>query len=428
MTKEKQIRSILENEYLAIAPAKQEIDLIKKQTQVIIKIIEDNIKKQRVRASVFIGGSFAKNTLIKKDKYDIDIFIRFDSKIKEEDLSKILGRIVPKQASRIHGSRDYFVIKSNERSINLEFEIIPVISIKKPEQARNITDLSYFHVKYVNDKIKKKPNLSKEIMLAKAFIHYQGCYGAESYINGFSGYAVELLITYYGSLVKFLEAIVKLSGDNKIVIDAEKFYKNKDEVMINLNEAKLQSPIILVDPTFKSRNALAALSNETLIRFKKSSEKFLKNPSKDFFVREDKEKLFRNKNKDVMKLEVTTNKQAGDIAGTKLRKFFRFFINESLRYLDISASDFDYDEKTNLGKILISAKPKKQILFNGPPVSMVEQLKKFKKEHKKINIKDGKTSALEKGYSSFENFLNDFQNKNSDVIESMDVSNLRIIS
>jgi hypothetical protein len=129
-----------------------------------------------------------------------------------------------------------------------------------------------------------------------------------------------------------------------------------------------------------------------------------------------------------MKLEVTTNKQAGDIAGTKLRKFFRFFINESLRYLDISASDFDYDEKTNLGKILISAKPKKQILFNGPPVSMVEQLKKFKKEHKKINIKDGKTSALEKGYSSFENFLNDFQNKNSDVIESMDVSNLRIIS
>jgi tRNA nucleotidyltransferase (CCA-adding enzyme) len=423
----KKIDSVLALELDKINPSKEEFKVLVEESKNLIRELELSIKKNKIKAQVFIGGSFAKNTLIRKNKYDIDIFVRFNSSLKEEEISKFISKVVPSKAQRVHGSRDYFVLKSENKLVNLEFEIIPVISIKKTEQARNITDLSYFHVKYINDKIKKRPQLAKEIMLTKAFIHYQDCYGAESYINGFSGYAVELLIIAYGSFINFLRALVK-SGENKIILDSEKQYKNKNDIMMNINEAKLQSPIILVDPTFKERNALAALSRETFLKLKESAGKFLKNPSLDFFVKEDREKIFMNKNKEVIKIEVTTDKQAGDIAGTKLRKFFRFFINESLRYLDIKASDFNYDEKANTGKILLSAKPKKEILFNGPPVEMIEQLKKFKKEHKKIETKNGKTFAFEKGYLTFEEFLSYFQNKNSDVIGSMNISGLRVIS
>ena len=59
----------------------------------------------------------------------------------------------------------------------------------------------------------------------------------------------------------------------------KKFYKNKQELLNSVNESKLQSPIVLVDPTFKERNALAALSQETFLRFKESCAKFLRNPA-----------------------------------------------------------------------------------------------------------------------------------------------------
>ncbi|MBD3252791.1 hypothetical protein GF386_03610, partial [Candidatus Pacearchaeota archaeon] len=54
-----------------------------------------------------------------------------------------------------------------------------------------MTDLSYFHVNHILKKIKKNKNLSDEIRLAKKFAYSQNCYGAESYIHGFSGYALE---------------------------------------------------------------------------------------------------------------------------------------------------------------------------------------------------------------------------------------------
>lgn len=423
MAKENTINSILKKELEMIKPLVQEATILKQETSQLLSKLNSTIKKKKIKAQVFIGGSYAKNTLIKKNKYDIDIFIRFDSSLAEEKISKLIGQIVPSQAERVHGSRDYFVLKSKLKEIKLEFEIIPVVSIKKPSQARNITDLSYFHVNYVNRKIKAKPNLASQIMLAKAFIHYQDCYGAESYIHGFSGYAVELLIIHYKTLENFLRAITKTSED-KLILDTEKFYKNKQEILLSLNESKLASPIILVDPTYKERNALAALSMETFLKFRSSAEKFLKNPNPSFFVSKDKEKDFLKKNKNSIIIEVKTNRQPGDIAGTKLRKFYNFFIKEASKYLDIKASDFDYFEKSNVAKIFISSRVKKQIFYQGPPIIMKEALSKFKKEHKQVKIKAGKAQAYEKGCSDFKDFLSIFQNKNSDIIESMGVSEI----
>ena len=48
---------------------------------------------------------------------------------------------------------------------------------------------------------------------------------------------------------------------------------------MNLNDAKLHSPIILVDPTYKQRNVLAALSKETFEIFQTECRKFIKKPS-----------------------------------------------------------------------------------------------------------------------------------------------------
>jgi len=420
----KKINTIFKEQLKIVSLSKGELLVLKNKTSEIIDKIEANIKKNKIKAVVFIGGSFAKNTLIRKNKYDVDIFVRFDKKYGEEEIAKLIGKIVPSNAVKVHGSRDYYSLRQE----NIGFEIIPVLKINKPGEARNITDLSYFHVTYASGKIKKNPKLVDEIKIAKAFIYYANAYGAESYINGFSGYAVELLIIHYKSLINFIKAVLKVRDNEKIIIDDEKQYKNKEEIMKNMNEAKLQSPIILIDPTFKERNALSALSLDTFIKFKKACSLFLAKPSINFFKLEDKEVVFDKKyGSRVVKIEIKTKKQAGDIAGTKLKKFYSFFVNSALRFFDVKAHDFVYDENLNIGKMLIVCEQKKEIVFSGPPVEMKEQYSRFKKEHKNIKIIKGKAVAYEKSIS-FRDWFDDFKCREERVISSMDVDEINILS
>lgn len=413
------IKDILREELVLISPSKMELEELNKLTLEVIKEINSKIKKLKIKASVFIGGSFAKKTIIKKNKYDIDLFIRFNKKYEEKELARLLSKLVPNKSEKLHGSRDYFRLKVNE---GLEFEIIPVVEISKPSEARNITDLSYFHVKYITRKISKNKKLADEIKIAKAFTHYQDCYGAESYIRGFSGYGLEILISHYKGFVNFIKAIAKSEPGKRIFLDPEKAYKNNQEIMLKMNESKLNSPIVLIDPTFSDRNALAGLSDECLEKFRVVCINFLKKPSLDFFKSIDKEIEFEKKHsKKLIKFEVKSNRQAGDIAGTKIRKFYEYFIKQAQRYFEILDSSFVYNEATNVGKILFVGNLKNKLEFRGPLKSMEEQLKLFKKEHKKIIFKNNIAWAYEENFKSFSEFLKFFKSKNKKVIESMSV-------
>src|SRR3989344_380831 len=405
------IKEVLSEELKAIRPSEEIYRKIKNSSKNFVDELKGKIKKQKIKAEVFIGGSVAKDTLIAKDKYDVDVFVRFSSSYGGE-ISDLLAKLVPK-AKRVHGSRDYF--SSTEE--NITFEIIPTIKIDNPKNAKNITDLSYFHVNYVKKAMAKNKSLADEIRLAKAFAFYQGCYGAESYINGFSGYALELLIIHYKSFQAFIKAMI---GVNKqMIIDPAKHFLGK-KVFTSLNESKLKSPIVLIDPTYKERNALAALSDETFKIFQGSCKKFLGNPSKDFFKIKDKNLLYP----DAIKLEVFTNKQAGDIAGTKLKKFYRFFIVDMEKFFDIKKSDFVYFEKENKGIIYLIAKPKKELIISGPEIKMKEALSKFKKAHKgkRIIIVRGRVCVKVFGYNSFDGYMLDFKSKKKKDIKEMSIN------
>ena len=328
------INSILKEVILKVKPSKEELEEMNKLISDFVNRLDEKIKQLKIDAEIFVGGSFAKKTFIKKDQQgfsDVDFFLRFarnekflapktfkrsqkvsGDKKNKDDISeltkKVLGNM--ENVSLIHGSRDYFKIKIRE---DFFIELIPVIKVKKPEESLNITDLSYSHVKYINKKIKSEKILD-EIMITKAFCYANHCYGAESYIKGFSGYAIELLVYYYGSFLKFIKTINKSRNGDKIIIDIEKQFKNKNQIMMDLNKSKLQSPIILIDPTCKNRNALAALSEESFNRFKEAVNKFLKNPSLEAFEEKktDLEKIKKNafdKKYEFILLEITTDKQ-----------------------------------------------------------------------------------------------------------------------
>jgi len=410
-----------------VEPPKETIKFIEDSLSNFLKEINKKINSLKINAEIFVGGSFAKKTVIKKDAYDVDIFIRFDKKYKDENLSELAKKLLNgvKNISTIHGSRDYYKIQI---SPDFFLEVIPVLKVKNPKESENITDLSYSHVKYINKKVKTK-NILDDIKLAKAFCHANKCYGAESYIGGFSGYSLELLVYHYKGFLKFLKAIVK--SKDKLIIDIEKYYRNKNIILMDLNSAKLQSPIILIDPTCKQRNAAAAISEETFAKFKDISEKFLKNPSIKFFEMQktdlEKIKLNAKKNKfEFVLLECKTDKQEGDVAGSKLLKFYKHLILEIEKYFDVKEKGFNYNHKQS-ARFFFVVKSKKEMLFSGPFIKDKSNVKKFKSEHKKTFLKSKKLFAKEKIDFDLKKFISKMKLKDKRKIKEMYIEGLEVL-
>lgn len=409
-----------------VNPTEKDLFGIGKSLNSFIGKIENRRKKLRIKASIFVGGSFAKKTLIKKDIYDIDIFIRFDKKYLKQDISGLTKKILRNtKFTTLKGSRNYFRIKAGPR---IFFEIVPVMEVKNPREAGNITDLSYSHVNYIKRRIKSDKILD-EIKIAKAFCYANRCYGAESYIRGFSGYGLELLIHHYKSFLKFAGAVAK--SKDKIVIDIEKRYKNKRSILMDINASKLQSPIILIDPTYKQRNVLAALSDETFEKFIKVCKKFLKKPSINAFELEKTDLKKIKKDAEHMKLEFAllearTKKQEGDIAATKLLKFYKHLSLEAQKYFDIKKQGFNYGGK-HAARFFLVVRNKKKLVISGPLAKQDQNVKKFKKAHKRTFKKLGRIYAPEKIDFSLNQFIENWKRNNRKKIRDMYVSGLKII-
>jgi tRNA CCA-adding enzyme len=411
------------------------------------KFISDLVKKIReknIKAEIFVGGSFAKKTVIRKDElvldeqnsyknpdkraglYDVDVFVRFDRSYKEEKISNMTSDLLKgMNFSVVHGSRDYFRIKMSKLFF---VELIPVMKVRKPQEARNITDLSYSHVQYVNKKIKSEKILN-DIKIAKAFCYANDCYGAESYIKGFSGYGLELLVYYYNGFLNFVKAVGRMN--KKEIIDIEKFYRNKQMILMDLNSSKLGSPIVLVDPTYKQRNVLAALSAETFERFRNVCSSFLKSPSISFFERKsvDLPKIKKNAVKsrnDFVVIETRTVKDEGDVAGSKLLKFFKHLESEMKVYFDVQNKGFIY-EGGQRAKCFFVARKKKEILHTGPRLNDESNVRKFKKEHKICFTKNGRVYSREKVIFDLNGFFDIWKKRNQKKIREMYIDSLNIV-
>jgi len=353
--------------------------------------VNEFIKKLKIKgAKAVLGGSGAKDTWI-KGQFDADIFVMFDS---GGNISDILEKTLVKnfkKVSRVHGSRDYFQIYDGK----FLFEIIPIKNIKKAEDAQNITDVSPLHAKWVKKKINK--TLGNEIRLAKQFCRAQNIYGAESYIQGFSGYICEILVIYYGSFTNLLKNSNKWKKGT--IIDIENYWKNKN-IQMELNKSKIQSPLIVIDPVQKDRNAAAALSLEKFQEFKSAARKFLKKPSLEFFVKKKitiESLIKKAKNKKLIVLDIEVLPGKNDVIGSKLLKSLNY-IQLKLIENDFNVIDFGWTwNKKAMFYFIIDKKDleeeKKQI---GPPMQAVHFVMDFKKKHKKVFLEKNKMCAMVK--------------------------------
>jgi tRNA nucleotidyltransferase (CCA-adding enzyme) len=363
-----------------IRPSTKERKRLKKSIGSFLKRLNSKLKD----AWGILGGSGAKDTWL-SGSYDVDIFVQFDYpkfKDKSEQLSAHLERALklafPKaKLERLHGSRDYFQLSFE----GLDFEVVPSLNVRKPEEALNITDLSHLHSGWINAHTK---NLKDDIRLSKQFCKANRVYGAESYIGGFSGYVLEVLVAHYDGFEKFLLAATKWK--DKEVIDPARYYPNKD-ALFHLNSSKQQSPIILIDPTDKHRNAAAALGYPAVQRFKEVASAYLKKPSLTFFEREEinfsklKEEAARKKLQ-LVYFEVQTNPGKLDIVGAQMVKAFEFFSRELTPFvIKKSGWEWDKEKKATFYFLVEKGKLLEFEIRAGPPLKLKDHAARFRKEH-----------------------------------------------
>ncbi|MFH1506375.1 MAG: CCA tRNA nucleotidyltransferase [archaeon] len=363
--------------------------VVLKQVDEAVEDINSLLKKNKLKAECVKGGSVAKGTFLKGD-FDVDLFVRFDYSYKDKDLSKLLEKALkPLKPELVHGSRDYFQIKNKDK---LVFEIVPVLKINDYKKALNVTDMSPLHVFYVEKHLREKPELAEDIRLAKQFCKANKVYGAESYIKGFSGHVLDILIIYYGSFEQLLMQ-ASVWGD-RVILDPE---KHLEDPLKALNKAKTHSPLIIVDPIQPDRNAAAALSRERFELFKEAAKKFLHKPSNDFF---NIKKLDVNKIKTKETLLVVTAtplKGKDDVVATKLLKVFEK-LNTALKKHDFKVleSDWEYSKKTVMYFVVKKERMSDTVEVIGPPVKQKTDAKRFRSKHKKVFEKNNRLFAVEK--------------------------------
>jgi tRNA nucleotidyltransferase (CCA-adding enzyme) len=339
-----------------------------KEEKRVEKIIKDFLVKLKKNldedASVVIGGSFAKGTWL-KNTHDVDIFVIYSENKNisfrlKESLDKSFGKV-----DRIHGSRDYFGIKIK----GLNFEIVPVFKITKSTQAKNITDVSPLHVKWVRSKL--VDNLADDIRLAKMFSRAQGVYGAETFVKGFSGYALEILTIYYKGFENLLKASLKWKEGDMLNIE------NRKNVV--LNKSKL-SPLIIIDPVQENRNTSSALSKENMDKFVKAARLYLKKPSKKMFEM-PKFDLGKVEKNDLV-LKAMPLEGSYDNVGTKFMKVYEILEKRlTSEGFEIKDSGWVWDKH---GYFWYSFKSTSLSKFReqvGPPLSKVENVRMFRDKH-----------------------------------------------
>ncbi|MFH1212020.1 MAG: hypothetical protein V1659_03775, partial [Candidatus Woesearchaeota archaeon] len=175
---------------------------------------------------------------------------------------------------------------------------------------------------------------------------------------------------------------------------------------------KTLSPLILIDPIQKERNAAAAVSKKKYDSFVKTCGEFLKRPSREFFEVKPlaKESVqYDRKSHDLFFLECQPLQGKKDVVGAKIMKAYYFILAElEKNEFEVADSGFEFLEKGKIYFVLSRKKLSDKMLVKGPLAeNSGENITAFRKKHKKVLKKGCRYFAEEKRkYVSPKEFFN----------------------
>ena len=280
-----------------VVPTKEYREKLDKIILEIEEILKNEISKRKMPITVELVGSTAKDTYL-KDNMDIDYFLLFPidytkEKIAENAIS--IGETFLSKTEESYAEHPYL------RGYYKDFyvEIVPCYEIKDATQKLSAVDRTPLHTKYVKENLKEKQK--KEVLLFKQFLKGIDCYGAETQIEGFSGYLCEILIMHYGSFEKTIKKASNWKPGEKLALSKGKY-------------PDFDTPLSFIDPVDSERNVSSALSKEKFDLFIKACKEYDKNPRITFF--------FPNKVKPwpLQKINKKIKKQSCQYIGVEINK------------------------------------------------------------------------------------------------------------
>ena len=142
------IEKIKKEILLEIKPDSKELLLEKKIINEVKTKINHAIKKLKVKASVIVAGSIARNTHLRHDK-DIDFFIQLQTDLTRKQF-EINGLKIAKLAltgikwQTAYSEHPY--LKALYK--NFEIELVPCYKISSTKNLKSAVDRTPFHLKY----------------------------------------------------------------------------------------------------------------------------------------------------------------------------------------------------------------------------------------------------------------------------------------
>jgi tRNA nucleotidyltransferase (CCA-adding enzyme) len=396
------VNKVIESAYKTFSPSESERESLQKTADFVMSELDKRARKKKINVELHLGGSFSRGTWIKGTS-DIDVFVVFPA----EEGTKLLRKLVPNGYTEEHGTRTYFV--GNEKGVRVE--IIPMVKVTNIEKVENSVDFSVLHYNYVNRKM--NPRLVMDAILMKQFCKSAGCYGSETFIHGFSGYSLELLIINYGGFLSLLEAVSHWKPP--VFIDLEHRYggleEAKREVGANTN------PLILVDPVNSKRNVCGSLSVDKFASLLLHTKQFILNPSMSFFTVGDKKKTIiatsKLRGSKIFRSKTRIIKPVDSFMSRYTSRLNALCEDLGRNGISIYSNNFVLSDGYVEAFIEVSAVPQTDMyMAMGPKAWIdVEDFNKFAEEHKRLYIA-GDTIAYDKTYS--------FSNPNKFILKKIE--------
>ncbi|MBM5805158.1 MAG: CCA tRNA nucleotidyltransferase [Candidatus Verstraetearchaeota archaeon] len=234
--------------------------------------INREAKNRKLQVRVEVEGSIAKDTWVADDR-DLDVFIIFPHGTSKEDMKEEGLKLAKAGAGGLwrlgYAEHPYVEVEID----GCRLDIVPSIEIRDGDRPVTSVDRTPLHTRFMLERL--SPKMKRDVRVLKQFMKGIEVYGAELKVGGFSGYLCELLALNYGSFEKVIRAAAEWRG--KTVIDYMHHYKEGEGGKV------FDTPLVIVDPVDRRRNAAAAVTHQSYSTFIAASRWFLRRPAMDFF-------------------------------------------------------------------------------------------------------------------------------------------------
>ncbi len=247
-----------------------------------LESVERTIKtrlKKVVPTDVEIGlmGSAAKGTALRGNQ-ELDIFILMPKSWPLDDMQK-KGLQWAKTAMRglktelNYAQHPYLKVHMD----GIKVDLVPSYKLHNFEKLGSAVDRSQLHTVWVNARLHEQGR--DDVRLLKQFFKALGVYGAQTRVEGFSGYLCELLVIHYGGFAQALHAM----KDWKMPVALDPAHHHPEAAVLKHFP---NTPLVVIDPVDENRNVAAVVSRTSMSRAVLASRTFMQEPSRAFFFRE----------------------------------------------------------------------------------------------------------------------------------------------